>query len=110
MTSELNLFKPLQDFDFMQAAVGLSLHAPGDNKTKPVKRQQHTSSFRSNGRPAPVYAAPAAPVVPYQDPRRPPAAPQHTSLFRSLAADSRTSQPTNVTPIGVASLWGRFLH
>ena len=93
----------------MQAAVGLSLHAPGDNKSKPGKRQQHATSFRSNGRPVPVYAAPAAPVVPYQDPRRAPAAPQHTSLFRSLAAESRTSQPTNVTPIGIRPLWRRTL-
>ena len=81
-----------------QAAVELSLHAQGDTKSKPGKRQQQAASFRSNGRPAPVYAAP---VVPYQDPRRAPAAPQHTSLFRSLAAESRASQPSNVTPIGV---------
>ena len=87
----------------MQTAVELSLHALGDTKSKSGKRQ-HAASFRSNGRPAPVYAAPAAPAVPYQDPRRAPPAPQHTSLFRSLAAESRASQPSNVTPIGVYAL------
>lgn len=47
--------------------------------------------------------------VPYQDPRRAPPPPQRTSLFHSLAAESRASQPSNVTAIGDASLTGMIL-